>query len=594
LEDSLKTAPNDTVRGYYGRKLLWVTYKDPKAFVNYYIESCAVPYNEWSLKEGFMPIYDMLDSVDGIMREFRISEKKYNNSGDLLRHIASIDGQCQFIENNDEKLKLFQKEALLIDELPDSYMKKYYVAAVELNMFMCNTRSTDRHVLIPQYKKLSEKYKRENQLLYVYSLDIGIGEIYSLLGQTDSSVFYVERAFHYLEKIGARKEMLLNCAVQLIRMTGYIGDFKKCQYYSLYCEDGLKYTKELDMLTARLCLGVSLYYSNIDLQKEKSLALMDRAKYLIENSGGLNRNKSLLLDYYVYYAEWAKTFNDYKLACAIIERANVFRDSLNSMNSMKEYGELQIKYEVAQKEKEAELEKEKSRTQTIWFIGVIVIILLSSAAIFIHSKNKSKIRNLESLIKVRNSISANLHDDVGSSLSSISIITDMVRNVLKSNPDKAEELLNKISETSSEVMGSMKDIVWSINPNNDSADNLINKMREFSANILESKKIALKFVDSTNATCDLDFSLRQDVYLIFKEAINNAAKASNATLVEVNIYKQNKKFILEVSDNGNGFAMDKIVLGNGLINMRKRAEKINGTLLVESAEGSGTKIKFIL
>ncbi len=348
-------------------------------------------------------------------------------------------------------------------------------------------------------------------------------------------------------------------------------------------------------LTAGIELNLALYYMNVGAFKEKSKNYLDSAKVLIDEhpAKGMIR-ASLMLVYYRYASEWSKLFGEYKLACEMIEKFALLNDSILSVKDLKEYDELQLKYEVAKKENETALAQQKIKVQAAWFYTAIIVVLLSAIGIFLYIRNRNKIKNLESIIHVRNSISANLHDDVGSSLSSITIITDMVRTLLKTNPDKAAELLDKISETSVEVMGSMKDIVWSINPNNDSADNLINKMREFSGDILENGKIALVFNDRTNCQADIDFQLRQDVYLIFKEGINNAAKSSKATLVEVNIFKKDNHFVFEIIDNGTGFDEATITPGNGIINMRRRAEKIGGSIQIASALGSGTKITFTL
>jgi signal transduction histidine kinase len=258
------------------------------------------------------------------------------------------------------------------------------------------------------------------------------------------------------------------------------------------------------------------------------------------------------------------------------------------------FNEMQVKYEVAQKEKDTIIAQQKSKLQLTWFISIVIVIALISIGFFFYLKNQNKIKTLEESIKIRNTISANLHDDVGSALSSISIITDLVKSVVIKNPEKAAELIEKISETSNEVMSNMKDIVWSINPNNDYVENLLAKMREFAAHILENGKVELVYSDCTNGVTNIDITKRPEVFLIFKEVVNNAAKYANASLIEINLFNKDEHFCVEVFDNGIGFEMDKIELGNGLINMQKRAEKIGAKITIQSEINIGTKINLIV
>jgi signal transduction histidine kinase len=258
------------------------------------------------------------------------------------------------------------------------------------------------------------------------------------------------------------------------------------------------------------------------------------------------------------------------------------------------FNEMQVKYEVAQKEKDTIIAQQKSKLQLTWFISIVFLITLIAIGLFFYMRNRNKIKTLEESIKIRNTISANLHDDVGSALSSISIISDMVKSVVTKNPEKANELIDKISETSNEVMSNMKDIVWSINPNNDHVENLLAKMREFAANVLENGKIEMIYNDQTAGKAKIDVVNRPEVYLIFKEAINNVAKYAKASLVEINLYNTAEHFCIEIFDNGIGFDKDKVEMGNGLINMHKRAEKIGAKFTLQSEINIGTKINLIV
>jgi signal transduction histidine kinase len=144
------------------------------------------------------------------------------------------------------------------------------------------------------------------------------------------------------------------------------------------------------------------------------------------------------------------------------------------------------------------------------------------------------------------------------------------------------------------MMEAMDDIVWSIKPSNDSMQKIIARMREFATNVLEAKDIQLDFKISEEVyDVKLNMQASRDLFLIFKEAVNNAAKYSKADDVQVHLGVNNKKLILLVKDNGDGFDLQEAD-GNGLGNMQKRADAINGNITIESKEGEGTKVNLVV
>jgi signal transduction histidine kinase len=143
-------------------------------------------------------------------------------------------------------------------------------------------------------------------------------------------------------------------------------------------------------------------------------------------------------------------------------------------------------------------------------------------------------------------------------------------------------------------MEAMDDIVWSIKPSNDSMQRIIARMREFATNVLEAKDIELDFsADETLFDVKLNMQARRDLFLIFKEAVNNAAKYSKASRVEIKILPEHKKLLLLVKDNGVGFDVSNAD-GNGLSNMQKRADTLLGKITIRSHEGEGSEIKLVI
>jgi len=220
-----------------------------------------------------------------------------------------------------------------------------------------------------------------------------------------------------------------------------------------------------------------------------------------------------------------------------------------------------------------------------WFILLVACIAIA----IIYAIYRYRLEQALKLERLRMKISTDLHDDIGSTLSSISILSDIAMR----EPDKqqAEDMLHEIKENSINLMDKMDDIVWSINPRHDSLEQLLLRMKRLASKVFEAKKInyAIGIHDSVKEV-RLPMQYRQHIYLVIKEAINNIVKHSDASraVIDVN-YKKN---LLEVviRDNGKGFDTAAYDAGNGLMSMRERAKMLNTALELESGNGSGTTI----
>ena len=222
---------------------------------------------------------------------------------------------------------------------------------------------------------------------------------------------------------------------------------------------------------------------------------------------------------------------------------------------------------------------------TWWFIALSCIFTI----ILIHFIYKQRIEKLLAIERVRQKVARDLHDDIGSTLSTINILSSMARKKIGQDASKAGEYMEKISNNSSMMMESMDDIVWSINPVNDTMQKTITRMREFATNVLEAKEINIDFhMEATVLPLHLNMEQRRNFFLIFKEVINNAAKYSEASKVDISLFPQNGYLNMTIHDNGTGFDMNSENDGNGLVNMQKRAALLKGKLIVQSGAGQGT------
>jgi signal transduction histidine kinase len=137
----------------------------------------------------------------------------------------------------------------------------------------------------------------------------------------------------------------------------------------------------------------------------------------------------------------------------------------------------------------------------------------------------------------------------------------------------------------------MADIVWSIQPDNDSMEKVVAKMKEFCGEILEPRDILYSFENTELLSgVTLNIESRKNLFLIFKEIINNAAKYSEATALKILFSKNHNGWIMDISDDGKGFDRQFAKSGNGMINIRKRAEAMHAILKFFGGPGEGTRI----
>ncbi|MCM4172617.1 hypothetical protein DHD32_14085 [Arenibacter sp. TNZ] len=226
--------------------------------------------------------------------------------------------------------------------------------------------------------------------------------------------------------------------------------------------------------------------------------------------------------------------------------------------------------------------------RTWWFISFILFAVLG-VTYFIYLLRVSRILAVENL---RNKVARDLHDDMGSTLSTINILSSMAKSKMNCDTVTSSSYLTKITDNSQRMMEAMDDIVWSIKPDNDNMHKVIARMREYATGILEARNIEFNFqVEDKINDLKLDMESRRDLFLIFKEAVNNIAKYSQAKEAEVLLTHKDKWLHMNITDNGIGFETETVDSGNGLDNMVRRASNLKGVLKIDSRPAMGTKIR---
>jgi hypothetical protein len=228
--------------------------------------------------------------------------------------------------------------------------------------------------------------------------------------------------------------------------------------------------------------------------------------------------------------------------------------------------------------------------QTWWFYSLIGVILF----LFFYSFYHYRIRQLLRLQKVRNRIASDLHDDIGSTLTNINMLSEISRKNLE-QPREAEKFLNRITEEVTATSQALNDIIWSVNTRNDSMEETMSRMRRYAAELYDnSNTLCHLHLDETVAGKKLNMELRKDVYLIYKESMNNIVKHASAKNVWIDAQWRNGKLLLKIKDDGKGFDLSIVNNRNGLKNIRTRTEKWKGTAFFKTAPGNGTLIEIII
>ncbi|MEO7992303.1 MAG: tetratricopeptide repeat protein [Chryseolinea sp.] len=331
----------------------------------------------------------------------------------------------------------------------------------------------------------------------------------------------------------------------------------------------------------------------------------DDALLYLDSAGNAAKaisNSYLLMDTYDAISSVYEAKGNYKKALSVHQQLEQLQDSITQSENRQLAEETQAKYELEKKEaqitlltKDQELKTLAIERQRAIQVGSAVALLLVIVIAFLlvnRYRVLNRAKRLAEIEQVRNTIARDLHDDIGSTLSTINIISNLA---MRENINGNNHHLSRIAEQSSKMMESMTDMVWSINPINDSIEKVMVKMKVFAAEILEPKNISVRFFgeESLNGL-SLDAERRKNIFLIFKEAINNAAKYSEATEIEVTLKQSEGKLMMMVSDNGKGFSEESVKTGNGLINLRSRANAIHAEFKLSSAETKGTRIELSL
>lgn len=229
--------------------------------------------------------------------------------------------------------------------------------------------------------------------------------------------------------------------------------------------------------------------------------------------------------------------------------------------------------------------------RTVWFW------MLAGAGFFtsVYFFYRYRMNQLKRVLEVRDKISRDLHDEVGATLSGIALYSNLARRQLSlKKENETGNSLHVIEQSASEMVNKLNDIVWAVNPKYDSVESMVSRLQEYALQMSTVKNISCGFQISKEVFhLRMPMNYRKNIYLVCKEAINNAIKYSGATELHVQMNIKKEELHVKIRDNGVGFKETVMQKGNGLGNMKQRSAEINGQIYIEAPEGSGIEIHLL-
>jgi two-component system sensor histidine kinase UhpB len=464
------------------------------------------------------------------------------------------------------------------------------------NNYAAHLYSLERNREALEYAKksvhLREKLKDNYGLMYSYA---NISQIYTLIDSLKQALYYQQQSVQKAEEIGSDK-LRAQSYVGMSLLYSRMKKFDLAFDYEQKAVTLLEQTGNTEMLSRRY-IALAMGYS----QKKDSASSAKYYMKAIEMSAKYDYKENLR-DAYLYTAIFFKEKKNYYNAYEYLKKYHTVKDEILDEEGIEQIAELETKYETQKKEEKIqqlnnekliqELKLERQGLFRNVLIAAIVLALGLAYILFNRYQLKKKLEQKTAMLKERTRISSELHDEVGSTLSTINILSHSARLKLKNDIEKSDSLLEKINENSQRMMDAMSDIVWSINPENDELGNISVRMKEFASEILDNKNIDYSFhIADELKEVKLSPEIRKDMYLVFKEAVNNLAKYSKASSATISISRVNGSLDMLIEDNGTGFDISKLNSGNGMNNMKRRAEEHGGYFKIDSMEGKGTTVR---
>jgi two-component system, NarL family, sensor histidine kinase UhpB len=470
------------------------------------------------------------------------------------------------------------------------------------NIGIIYDKQGDRTKALEYYLRALKINEELGKKLAVATNLANIGVLYKAQREYPKALEYYNRALKLSEELGDKGLIATNLhnIGNIYRDQSDYESALDCYLKSLKIREeiGSKKGVASSIGTIGLLYSLTGRYKEAEVNLKKAIAMvtpMDLKKEMRDFEFSLSQLYDTTAQEAVKKGQFKLAAENFKLSLIHYKKAIAVKDTLFNLEKSKEITRNEMNYEFDKKEVAtkaehdkqmavADVEIQRQKLLKNFFIGGLVLLFMLSYFIYNNFRTASKLK----LQNIRNKIASDLHDDVGSTLNSISIYSEVAK---QKSPAMVHEL-EQIGDASRKIIEVMSDIVWTINPKNDTFENIIDRMSSIAYNLLKAKNIEHSFrADEGLNELKLSLESRRNFYLIFKEALNNLVKYSKATRASISLTNENGLIKLSIRDNGVGFDVLQTSRGNGLLNMKNRAEEMKAQLKIESEKGNGAHIE---
>jgi signal transduction histidine kinase len=570
----------------------------------------------------------------------------YNSARDLTEKLNYPMGYCKYANAVAYPLELFgrleEKDSILWKAVGicqkmgfrRELARKYHSLGISDQMRRNYTSSAELYL---KGMTIVEEIKDTAMLTAFYN---NLGSVFKGLGQNEKAYQYIDKALG-IHRARGRKSGIATAQINLGILDIRAKNFEKAleRYHEaliisnelndiegiIICHvnmaDIFLGQKDIDAALASIAVSDSLShilesprYIMLTLQaKASALKLKGDNKGSIDAllkaevlAKDLDEKERLSAIYFDLSENYEKTGN-FELAIRNYKLYHALKDSVSGEEVENNINELELRFKTAQKERELlakdlQIERQSATNNLRGGLLIIALVVIVALVIFYLQRqriNKQKLLNVErasqletlqSREKERTRIAADMHDDLGSGLTSIKLLSEIALRNAKAGEEHKE--LSRISEKSNELVHKMSEIIWAMNPEHDSLANLVAYMRSYAARFLDEAQFQFSFEEKlSHPEKQISGEFRRNIFLIIKEALNNAVKYSHGNMVQINL-KSDADFIhIEVKDNGTGIDPAKSRVGSqGIAGMQKRAASMGGQVTLSQENGTVVKL----
>lgn len=532
-------------------------------------------------------------AINYLTRAVNILKKlncKKEECSTLLNLTAVFDAE----DNSEKELSYLMEVLPLVDSLHDLRIK----AVAEVNIGnVYNKLGNSKKAMDYLQKGIASSRLLHNDF-YLSDPLITLGLLYISLKQYDSALLHFREALSINKRIKNVNGQAIACE--------NIGDvfLNKAAETNIhpYADSALYYFELAAAAFKDFGNKSDIAYENLNIGKAFAL-LNEKNKAIEKLTDALSVFKSGSSYNYAYEAAsvlsniYSKQ-KDFEKAFDYLRQSDNYKKIIDSLNEKKTIDNLLIKYETDKKEHDIQLlnaqkdiaDKKLQRDKIILIFSFgFIALLIFTGIIFLQ---QWRIRQQLRSVQIRNRIAGDLHDDIGSSLSSIFLLSNMAQQ--KDSGPVYQSTLQKISNNAKELMDKMNDIVWTMKPGNDDGTNLKEKLEKL-LQVPESSGIHVQAdIDEKLSNIKFTMEARKNIFLISKEAINNILKHAQASCISMSLSVVKDAVTITITDNGKGFDVGSAVFNNGMDTMSQRARDCGGNFSIESAPGQGSTVQVLI